>query len=228
MKSIVNGLADVIFPRVCHICNRSLASHEMFVCTGCYSDLPRSGYHRRYMNPMEERIAGLFPFERATGFFLYSRRSPLSVLVQDMKYRGYPGIGKFLGQKVAEELFATGFFSDASLVVPMPMYWLKKARRGYNQAEYMACGVAEGAMMETCFALKATRSHKTQTAMSREGRLDNVSDMFKVIKPDQIKGKHVVLVDDICTTGATIASAATALWDASPSALTILTLGVTF
>lgn len=225
---LLSHLLNVMFPPECHICGSSLTAAERFACAHCLSCLPRSGYHRRNPNPMEERFAGIFPFDKATGHFLYSRESPLSQLIQDMKYRHFPSIGNMLGRLAASELFSTGFFSAIDVAVPVPMHFFKQARRGYNQTVRIAAGISEATGIPVAEALKACRPHRTQTSLSREQRLANTSGIFKVAAPDMVKGKNVLLVDDICTTGATITSASEALWKASPASLSIFTLGVTF
>ncbi len=177
---------------------------------------------------MEERFAGIFPFERATGHFLYNREGPLSTLIQDMKYRRFPSIGNMLGETVGEELFPTGFFADAEVILPVPMHRWKQLRRGYNQTHHIAEGLSKATGIPVSLTLKATRSHKTQTALSREERLANTSGLFSVDDPEIVEGRHVLLLDDVCTTGSTIISCAEAIHKARPSALTILTLAVTF
>ncbi|MDE6144403.1 MAG: ComF family protein, partial [Muribaculaceae bacterium] len=138
MIPLLGHLVNFMFPPECHVCGIRLAPHERFACTGCLRKLPRSGYHRRHLNPMEERFAGLFRFTRATGHFFYTRDSSLSTLIQDMKYRRFPGIGDMLGNLAATELYPTGFFSDTDIVVPVPMHFVKQARRGYNQTDHIA------------------------------------------------------------------------------------------
>lgn len=221
-------LLDVLFPRECHICGAPLAPHERFACSHCLSALPRTGYHRRPMNPMEQRFAGIFPFERATGHFFYTRDSALSQLIQDMKYRRFPAIGDMLGKLAATELYPTGFLNDVDVIVPVPMHFWKQARRGYNQVERLCRGLSEGSGIPVANALKAIRGHKTQTSMTLEQRLNNTRGLFAVSLPNEIRGCHVLLVDDICTTGSTLTSAAETLWTANPSALSLFTIGVTF
>lgn len=228
MKSLLAHLSNFLFPPECHVCGAPLAPHERFVCTHCLAQLPRTGYHRRSLNPMEERFAGQFRFERATGHFFYTRDSALAKLIQDMKYRHFPAIGNMLGNLAASELYPTGFFSQTDVVVPVPMHFFKQAKRGYNQSYHIACGIGEATGLPVAASLRARRPHRTQTALSREQRRDNTSELFKVTKTMQIEGKGVLLVDDVCTTGATLASAAEAIWKASPSTLSIFTLGVTF
>lgn len=230
LASWLRDLADTVYVPVCHVCGVQLTEGERYVCRQCLDNLPRSGYHRHEMNPMEERFAGLFPFERATGHFLYSRGSEVAHLVHDMKYRGFKGLGEVLGARVGEELYGTGFFAGVDAIVPVPMHWFKRARRGYNQVDSIAAGLSAATGMPVVGALRAVKGHGTQTALGREARLANARGLFAVDKGalGAAGGSHLLLVDDVCTTGATLASAAEALWKANPSALTILALGVAF
>lgn len=229
MKKWVNDCINILFPAECHICGNVLASHEKFVCSSCLQSLPRTGYHRNLRNPMEEKFAGWFPFLSATGHFFYSKDSALSRLIQDLKYRNFPSIGEMLGELVAKELFPTGYFNDIDVIVPLPMYFWKKARRGYNQTEKIASGIGRSAGIEVVDSLKMVRSRKTQTSLSDSQRRLNAVNLFKVKGNVDLNDKGVLLVDDICTTGATLGSAAKALTDTFPRIrLSLFVLGVTF
>lgn len=178
---------------------------------------------------MEARFAGQFPFVTATGHFFYSRESSLAELIQDMKYRGYPSIGNRLGQIAGEELYPTGFLSDIDCIVPVPMHFFKKALRGYNQTDRIAAGFSEASGIPVCNALRMTRQRKTQTSLTLSQRLTNADNLFAPKSGVDLAGKGVLLIDDICTTGTTLASAAQALTSAFPSIrLYLFSLGVTF
>jgi len=145
-----------------------------------------------------------------------------------MKYRQFPSIGYRLGKIVGEELNMAGFFEGADLVAGVPMHWRKRARRGYNQADYIAKGIAEAVGLEIVDALKASRAHKTQTAMTLEQRQANLAGSFEIAKPDMIKGKGLVIVDDVCTTGATMRTLAAKVAESVPDCrIYLLSLCVT-
>lgn len=229
MNQWLKDIINLIYPAQCHICGTTLSPHEELICNPCIDSLPRTGFHRTSDNPMEERFAGHFPFEAATGHFFYSKDSSLSQLIQDMKYRGFYSIGNKLGKIAATELFSTGFLNDIEIIVPLPMHFWKKAKRGYNQTDKIAEGIASEINVSVVDALKMTRRRKTQTSLSQTERLSNVHDLFKPRKGIDLNHKTVLLVDDICTTGATIGAAAKALTDAFPNIkLYLFTLGVTF
>lgn len=225
---MLRAALDFLMPRTCHICDGKLADHEQFVCTMCLDKLPRTRYHSMPMNGMVQRFAGQFPFRHASGHFFYSRSSDLARLVHNFKYHSYPSLARRLGRLMAEELYITPFLNDIDVIIPVPMHWLKKARRGYNQAEMLALGIAEVTGAAVVTDLRAVRGHRTQTKMTLQQRLLNTEGLFRVDDPSRIDGHGVLLVDDVCTTGSTLANASRALWrDSAPSSLTLLTLGVT-
>ncbi len=228
MRQFLSDIADFFLPRTCHLCGCHLRDSEKTFCIRCIETLPRSLYHLMPLNPMERRFAGIVPFVRATGHFIYSRNSELASAVHDMKYRKFPSVGKRLGEIVGEELNMAGFFSGADSIASVPMHWWKEARRGYNQTDYIAAGISEATGLPVLDVLEASRSHKTQTAMTLEQRQANLAGSFRVKDPSAIEGKGLVIVDDVCTTGATLRTLAAEIATAVPTArLYLLSLAVT-
>lgn len=228
MKEIITDICDFFLPRTCHLCGCKLRDTEKVFCVRCVETLPRSLYHLMPLNPMERRFAGIVPFVRATGHFIYSRNSELATAIHDMKYRRFPSVGSRLGEIVGEELNMAGFFSGADCIAAVPMHWWKKAKRGYNQTDYIAQGLGRAIGLPVVKVLEANRSHKTQTAMSLQQRLANLSGSFRVVSPDSLKGKGLVLIDDVCTTGSTLRSLAEEIIAAVPDCrLYLLSLCVT-
>ena len=216
MKQILTDIADFFLPRTCHLCGCRLRGSEEIFCVRCIENLPRSLYHLMPLNPMERRFAGLGPFVRATGHFIYSRNSELAAAVHDMKYRKFPSVGKRLGEIVGEELNMAGFFSGADYISPVPMHWWKQLRRGYNQADFIAKGMSLATGLPLVSALEASRSHKTQTAMTIEQRQANLAGSFRINDPEKLRGKGLVIVDDVCTTGATLRTLANEVMSSVP------------
>lgn len=229
MKRWWNDLLNLFYPAECHLCGNQLSPHEQFICTPCIETLPRTGYHRNPRNPMEERFAGQFPFVAATGHFFYSKDSALSQLIQDMKYRNFPSIGNKMGEIMGEELYTSGFLSDIDILVPLPMHFIKQAKRGYNQTDRIAEGISEASGLPVVKALKMAHQRKTQTALSRAERLANAQSLFITRKNYDLNHKGVLLIDDICTTGATMGAAAKTLTDSFPEIrLYLFAMAVTF
>lgn len=201
---MIRELIDFFLPRTCHLCGNTLRDSEECICVRCVERLPRSRYHLMEHNPMENRFAGIVPFVRATGYFIYSRNSELAGAIHDMKYRKFPSIGHRLGEVVGGELKMTGFFEGADFVAGVPMHWIKRAKRGYNQTDYIARGIASATGLQIYEGLRAVKSHKTQTAMTLEQRQANLAGSFRVSSPDVLRGRGLVIVDDVCTTGSTM------------------------
>lgn len=228
---MLKSLIDLVFPPVCHVCGNMLPPGEKFICQPCIATLPRTGYHRSSsdINPMENRFAGIIPFLRATGHFFYASGNPISQLIHDFKYRHFPGIARRLGEIMGNELYSTGFFSGADMIMPVPLHFIKKAKRGYNQSEQLAIGLSKATGLPIDTSLRAVRPHRTQTALSHDKRRRNTEGLFQLRKGNIYAGKTIVVVDDVCTTGSTLLSASEAiLRDAPGSQVIILSLGVTF
>lgn len=208
---------DLIFPRLCHICEAPLDDEEEFICTPCRVSLPRTGYHTQRNNRFEERFAGIFPFERGTAHFFYDRNGDLAQLVHDFKYRGFPSLARTLGRLMGRELHPTGFLDDVDVIVPVGMHYLKRWKRGYNQALELAKGLTEmlvdeaGMDVEIWDCLTMSRMHRSQTRRTGEDRAKSMRDIFRVRRGYDLTGHTVLLLDDICTTGSTMTAAAEAL-----------------
>lgn len=229
IPDIIDSVIRLIYPKDCHICGVTLSSDEEYLCTGCRAMLPRTLYHQSRNNPMEQRFAGVVPYERASGHFFYSPGSELASLIHDFKYRRFAGLARQLGAIMGEELLISGFLGDADIIVPVPLHWIKEARRGYNQSCQLAAGMAAATGMKISEALIAVKSHRTQTNLSHMERRANTEGIFRLERSDELRGHHVVILDDVCTTGATLTACAEAILAALPDVrISLLSLAVTF
>lgn len=222
-------LSNFLFPRRCHLCDHRLASGEKYICLPCLQSLPRTNYHMRPHNPMELRFDGLVNYRRATSLLFYAPHSDVAIVIQDFKYNKFRGLARYFGTLLAREFFSTSFFTDIDVIVPIPMHFFKQAQRGYNQVEEIARGLSEitGIRMDT--SLKAVKPHRTQTALSHHQRINNLRGVFELKDPTPLQGCHILLIDDVCTTGSTLTEAAAAISAKLPSAtFSLLTVGVTF
>lgn len=161
--------------------------------------------------------------ERAVSMFEYHRASPYAEILKDAKYRNSPRIVYDMARLFACELLSGGFFDGVDMVVPVPLHSSKLASRGYNQSAYIASGVAEATGINMVEALAAVRRHSTQTHRSAADRHANVAGVF-VAKPG-VKGRHVLLVDDVITTGSTVIACCDALQVAGAASVRVLSLG---
>ena len=176
----------------------------------------------------EERLAGLIPFRRAASLLHYSPDSEVAQLVACFKYRHCPDLARMLGARLAHEIADSGFFKGIDCVIPVPLHFTKLIRRTYNQSEYLARGIADTTGLPLCKLLKATRPHRSQTSLSHHARRRNTIGIFRLHNPGVLAGKHVLLVDDVFTTGATLYSSALAILKRQPDVeVSFLTLGLT-
>ena len=218
----------VIFPKVCEVCGRSLSRGEHLLCLHCNLDLPRTRLHEESFNVLHQRLAGKAPIEKATGYFYYYRGSDYAKLLQRAKYSNRPIIIEKLVYQYVRELKGTSFFDDIDVVTAVPMHWFKKLRRGYNQSEVLATAISRATGVALKQVLVAKRGHKTQTRKNRFERWQNTKDIYDVKSIAGLEGKHVLIVDDIVTTGATILACCEALHRKSPTTrISVLSLGVT-
>ncbi|MBD5223376.1 MAG: ComF family protein [Bacteroidales bacterium] len=227
-RGVIRGFLDALFPRECHLCGNILSGETLFICDTCRAALPRTNYHRLPGNAMEQRFMGRFPYQRAAGHFFYSRDSDIARLIHDFKYHNFPGLAREFGRFVGQEIAITPFFDGVDIIVPVPLHWKRILKRGYNQSLEIAKGLSEATGLPVVQSLKAVQNHRTQTSMSRSSRIDNIEGVFSVGGSD-LSGKGVLIVDDVCTTGATLAEAAITITRKYPSCkVSLLTIGVTF
>lgn len=226
MSRLIDALTHLIAPRVCRVCGCSLTMSEDILCLGCDIDMPRLLIHKSDFNTIHRRLGHQCRVDRAAAWFEYRRGSAYARLLIDAKYGDMPALARRLGQRCASELDADGFFDDIDVVTPMPMHWWKKMRRGYNQAMEICNGVSEATGLPVADALRARR-HGVQSRHNLQQRYASIRNTMSAPDPLPYRGRHVLLVDDIITSGASVAEAVRALSSASPSAVSVLALGLT-
>ncbi|MDE6692139.1 MAG: hypothetical protein K2K05_02015 [Muribaculaceae bacterium] len=227
LRQLLLAVSHLIAPRVCRVCGQSLNSEEEYLCLECFLDIPRTQSHKRDFNDIHRRLGHRCKVDRGAGWFFYRKDSAYARLLVDAKYHDMPGIDRYLGRMCATELDAEGFFAGINIMIPMPMHWRKRLLRGYNQAEAICEGIRDVTGLEFSKTLTAVRSHGVQSRHSRTQRYSKIAHTMEVKDPAAISGKHVLLVDDIITTGASCIEAIRALQEASPAAVSVLSLGLT-
>ena len=222
-------LLDVISPRPCAICGCRLSANERVLCGACHLHLPLTHYEQQPLdNPMARLFWGRFPVERAVALFFYEPQAPVSRLIYDMKYHHMPELAENMGAVTARQFAEAGFFEGIDALVPMPITWRRKWKRGYNQSFEMARGVSEITGLPIYNdVVKRIRFRQSQTKQHAWERLHNVDDVFRLVRPNKISSKHILLIDDIVTTGATISACGRELSKAKDVRISILTLGLT-
>ena len=220
---------DFISPRQCVVCGERLAPTERSLCSVCVLHLPRTTYQfTPDDNPMAQLFWHLTPVERAAALFFYEPHSEMARLVYDMKYHDRPDIGEDMGRLMANEMQFARYFDGIDVLLPVPLSRKRMRQRGYNQSEQLAIGISDITHLPIVTkALRRKHFIQSQTQLSRHERQENVEDMFELCYGSLLQDKHVLLVDDICTTGATLIACVEVLKDIPGIHLSVLTLGFT-
>ncbi|RYU81063.1 ComF family protein [Hymenobacter persicinus] len=230
---IANALADfvaLIFPRTCLACVEPLARGEDYICTGCRAQLPYTDYHTlpEAHNPLARRFWGKVPVRHALSYLRFLRHGRVQHLLHQLKYQGQQDVGRILGRWYGTELASHGLAADFDLIVPVPLHPRKLAKRGFNQSDTFAEGLALGlAVPWSAHTLRRTEHTDSQTRKSRTERWLNVATVFEVNAPASLVGKRILVVDDVLTTGATLEACAAALLAAGCREVSIATIACT-
>ena len=225
---MLNDFLSLIFPKVCAACGKSLFKSEESICTYCLYHLPKTNFHLYTDNPVVKLFWGRTNIYSASSLYSFSKGSKVQHLIHQLKYRGKKEIGQTIGKYYGKELKVAPMFSSADVVIPVPLHLQKLKKRGYNQSEMFAQGIAESMNAETSGEiLIRTFASETQTKKSRFARWKNVEEVFKVILPEKIKGKHILLVDDVITTGATLEACANKILEVPGTKVSVATIATT-
>lgn len=224
---MVKNLLNLFFPMVCEACNNVLADNELVICTKCRHDLPVTNFHLENSETVKKVVYGRVKLEQATALLYFSKKGVVQQLLHNLKYRGHKDISGFLGKWLGAELKTIEAYKQIDVVVPVPLYKTKLRQRGYNQVEQFGKAIAEALSVDyNDSVLIKTKSTKTKVF---EGRLTRWSDegaVFAISDYSTLKGKHILLVDDIITTGATVEACATELLKIDNIKLSLATMAI--
>ncbi|MTI26851.1 ComF family protein [Fulvivirga kasyanovii] len=201
-------------PKYCMACNNSLVKGEEMICLKCDYEIPKTASHLDKTNFIAAKFYGKVHLQDAIAFYKFTKSGRVQQLLHRLKYHNKPELGKLIGRKYGHELMGTEVQSTYDLIVPVPLHKTKLRRRGYNQSAVFASGLGEVLeILVNDHALRRNVKTSTQTRKSRIERWKNVDNIFVVPKPEEVKEKRVLLVDDVITTGSTLESCARALLD---------------
>ncbi|MBD99566.1 MAG: amidophosphoribosyltransferase [Verrucomicrobia bacterium] len=214
---------------MCFACEKPIHEKVEDICLNCRIALPRVMQSKNHPNPVEKIFKGRLQLERATAFLRFEKQGKLQSLLHHLKYKGVSSIGLNLGELAAVELLDYNFFEGIEAIVPLPIHPKKVKIRGYNQSDLIAEGIAKVTGLEVLNTsiIKDTNS-ASQTRKSRFERWQNVATAFKVTTTDKLKHKHVLLVDDVVTTGATAESCGLTLLNVDGLKLSFLSIACTY
>ncbi|HNR48381.1 MAG TPA: ComF family protein [Bacteroidia bacterium] len=206
---MLSNLVNLFFPDNCPGCGYNFLRGESVICQRCLNSLPKTNYHQRHDNPVAKNFWGKANLHAATSVYYFDKGESLQHLLHQLKYRGNSKIGVVLGQQAAIELQLSDEFRCADVIVPVPLHPKKLLMRGYNQSEVIAKGISDiwGTPVQPALLIR-TKHTETQTHKSRFERFENVKDVFHLDNEEAYAGKHILIVDDVITTGSTILSCA--------------------
>jgi ComF family protein len=206
--ALINDFMSLIYPRKCEACGNLLFKHESYVCNYCLLNLPKSNYHKHVGNPLEHVFSGRIACEYAMSFYVFEKSGKVQKLLHHIKYEDQKELAAFLGKQYAAELLKDFKVLPFDVVVPIPLHKNKLKQRGFNQSEWFAKGISEAASIPMDVeALARLTQTATQTRKKKYERWENVEGIFNLSTNHSLNGKHVLLVDDVITTGATIEAA---------------------
>ena len=223
-KKIFSPLLHLFYPYLCAGCGNDHIEPPNLLCLRCFDQLPGTGYAFLPGNPIEKLFWGRVPLYSAMSEFYFSKGNILQLLVHELKYKGNKEIGSLLGNLVGESLMKSERF-PADVIIPLPLFARRELKRGYNQAEILCRGIKEVLNISLVTGNVIRRQDtETQTKKGRIQRWENVVNTFVVEKPSALEGKHILLVDDVITTGATLEACSRAIFEIPGVRISIATL----
>lgn len=205
VKKILSDLLGLIYPNLCIACEQRPPMQKQMFCLSCYDELIFTNHESTPHNTFEDHFTGKIKLQKGAACFLYRKDTAIQKALFQLKYNQQGDIGFQLGVLFGQRLQDASFFESVDTIIPVPLYWKKEKRRGYNQSLLISQGLQQvsGIPIEDNVLLKI-KPTTSQTKKSREERLENVSSTFSIQNPDRIENQHILLVDDVLTTGATI------------------------
>ncbi|MFN4123118.1 MAG: ComF family protein [Flavobacteriales bacterium] len=224
---LFKDILDLVYPKTCSSCGIALLDKENVICMQCVHELPKSEWHTQTDNPLTKLFWGRIPVFSAAAYYVFRQGGHVQRLLHQLKYRNMPEIGIKIGMLYGEDLADAPLFSTADYIVPVPLHKDKLKKRGYNQSACFGEGLVQvmRANLDTNLLIR-TENTETQTRKSRYARWENVSDVFQVTDASRLYGKHILLVDDVITTGSTIEACAQTLLNSGVSKLSIASIAM--
>lgn len=218
---------DNLFPRFCIACQRRLLLNERYICIDCLCDMPFTHFNGEKGNIIERITCDdVVSTERANSLLFYRSQSKFCHIYFHFKYHNHPEVAVEMGRMMANELKDTDFFNGIDCMVPVPLSTQRFKKRGYNQSERLAFGISEvtGIPIDTTSVIRSV-DNPTQTNLNVQQRRDNVKNIFELVNAQALHGKHVLIVDDVITTGSTTRACAHAAAAAGDVTISIISLG---
>ncbi|MDY5969239.1 MAG: ComF family protein [Bacteroidales bacterium] len=223
----VKSFLELFFPQTCSCCGNTLVGEEGGLCLYCQLHLPETDFACRKNNAIEHRMAGRVPFVAAMSLLVFVQGGITQQLIHNIKYRGGRRLAYVMGHRMGKAIAFSGRFGQVDALVPVPLHPRKERRRGYNQSLLLCEGLSDVLKCPIeARSLVRTKNTATQTSMSREERAENMCNVFSLNRAERLEGRHILLVDDVMTTGATISSCWDALKEVKGIRISIATLAI--
>lgn len=224
-RSYLADFVSLLFPELCAACRESLVANEKLLCTDCRYNLPYTNFHLQPDNIVASQFWGKINVEAAFALFYFTKGGKVQNLLHELKYNGQRQIGNLVGNIAGEQLIKNSIFNTIDYIIPVPLHKKRLRERGYNQSTHFAEGLADklNSLVEenNLVRIKAT---ETQTHKSRFARFENMQEVFVVSNPQRLINKHVLLVDDVITTGSTLEACGAKLLEIEGLKLSIATI----
>ncbi len=215
VAAVVRDVMSLILPRTCIVCGRVLMENERNLCLACRYNMPLTNFSKQKDNPVKRLFENVLPVESATAMFWFVGGTEWQRIIHNFKYYGHWLFAQRMGEWFGEELRESGNFEGVDVIIPIPLHYRRRLKRGHNQSEQLALGIARKLDVGCDFrSVRRRRYNDSQTLKSRSERWDNVDDIFEVRRAERLRGKHILLIDDVLTTGATMTSCAMAIVNA--------------
>ncbi|MDR1562749.1 MAG: double zinc ribbon domain-containing protein [Dysgonamonadaceae bacterium] len=223
IKSFIN----LIFPKHCVVCGAPLVDGEEYLCLKCFLDLPKMNCVSYSNNRAAERFMGKVPVERALGYLHYKKQEMAAKIVAEIKYKNNRKLGEWMGALMASDIAPSGFFDGIDLLVPVPLHWTKKHKRGFNQSTAIARGIQSvTAIPIEEKNISRRKANATQTKKKWFDRWLNTVNLFKIVDAESFKGKHILIIDDVLTSGSTMEAVAKTTVNVEGVKISILALSM--
>ncbi len=228
LQRLANDVIGLLFPNLCNACGLALYPTEKVICTHCLYDLPYTDFHLHSDNRVAKQLWSRLPFEAAMAMLYFKKNTKIQNLIHNLKYKGKTEVGHKLGNLLGNKLAISEHYKAIDYIIPVPLHPKKERARGYNQSDCIADGIAEILSVPVLKNLLIRkRITETQTRKSRFIRYENMLSVFEVHEPEQLQNKHVLLIDDVVTTGATLEACGNELIKAGIKKLSIASVAFT-
>lgn len=225
--NLFNDFLSLVYPDTCSACQSALQNQEFVLCTSCRYTLPYTRCHNQADNPVSRLFYGRVLISNGAACYLFQKAGPVQELIHQFKYKGRKEVGLEIGRLYGLDLKDAPGFDQAEVIIPVPLHLQKFKKRGFNQSELFANGLGGSMQLPVnTSALVRKMSTGTQTRRSRFNRWKNVESIFHLQQPEVVRGKHILLVDDVVTTGATLEACAKVLLEAEGVVVSVAAIAV--